>query len=225
MNVLLIEDEAKVADFLKKGLTENGYHVTVSYDGDTGKRMAMQEDHDVIILDVMLPGVNGFELCKQIRSEKITVPVLMLSALGSIDDKVEGFEKGADDYLVKPFHFKELLLRLQALTRRNNLDVSAEAPLTFGDIYLDREKKTAKRNNREIILTAKEYSLLQLFILNSNKVLSRSFIAERIWGNDFDVSSNVIDVYINYLRNKIDKGFENKMIHTVVGMGYTMKEG
>ena len=223
MNVLLIEDEAKVAEFIKKGLSENGYNITVSYDGYTGMKMALQEDYDAIILDVMIPSVNGLELCKKLRAEKLTVPVLMLSALGTIEDKIEGFEHGTDDYLVKPFHFKELLLRLQALTRRNNANVSLESPLSFGDIFLDRERKIAKRNNKEIILTAKEYALLELFLQNGNKVLSRSFIAERVWGNDFDVSSNLIDVYINYLRNKIDKGFGHKMIYTIVGMGYSMK--
>jgi two-component system copper resistance phosphate regulon response regulator CusR len=224
MNVLLIEDESKVANFIEKGLSENGYHVTISYDGKTGKRMAGQEDFDIIILDVMLPYINGFDLCKQLRSEKINVPILILSALGTIDDKIEGFEHGADDYLVKPFHFKELLLRLQALSRRNNANVFEEAPLISGDIYLDRERKIAKRGDKEIILTAKEYALLELFMQNKNKVLSRSFIAERVWGNAFDVSSNLIDVYINYLRNKIDKGFDHKTVHTVVGMGYTFKQ-
>lgn len=224
MNVLLIEDESKVANFIEKGLIENGFNVTVSYDGNTGRRMAKQQDFDAIILDVMLPYINGFEICKELRSEKIYTPVLILSALGTIDDKIEGFEKGADDYLVKPFHFKELLLRLNALTRRKNANIFEEPLLEFGDILLDREQKIAKRNNKEIPLTAKEYALLELFLLNTNKVLSRSFIIERIWGNDYDSSSNLVDVYINYLRNKIDKGFDNKMLHTVVGMGYTLKQ-
>lgn len=224
MNVLLIEDESKVANFIEKGLSENGHHVTISYDGNTGKRMAQQEDFDIIILDVMLPYINGFELCKQLRAEKINVPILILSALGTIDDKTEGFEHGADDYLVKPFHFKELLLRINALSRRNNSNVFEEAPLISGDIYLDRERKIAKRGDKEIVLTAKEYALLELFMQNKNKVLPRSFIAERVWGNAFDVSSNLIDVYINYLRNKIDKGFDYKTVHTVVGLGYTFKQ-
>jgi two-component system, OmpR family, copper resistance phosphate regulon response regulator CusR len=224
MNVLLIEDEPKVVEFIRKGLTENGCNVTVSYDGKTGKRMAIQEDYDVIILDIMLPSINGLEVCEQLRKEQVRVPIIMLSALGTVDDKVEGLQRGADDYMVKPFHFKELLSRIHALTRRNNKNIYTTSSLSFADLHLDRERKIAIRGKKEIILTAKEYGLLELFIVNSNRVLSRSFIAEKVWGNDFDASSNVIDVLINYLRNKIDKGFPNKLIHTVVGMGYSMKE-
>jgi two-component system, OmpR family, copper resistance phosphate regulon response regulator CusR len=224
MNVLLIEDEPKVVEFIRKGLTENGCNVTVSYDGKTGKRMAIQEDYDVIILDIMLPSINGLEVCEQLRQEQVRVPIIMLSALGTVDDKVEGLQRGADDYMVKPFHFKELLSRIHALTRRNNKNIYTTSSLSFADLHLDRERKIAIRGKKEIILTAKEYGLLELFIVNSNRVLSRSFIAEKVWGNDFDASSNVIDVLINYLRNKIDKGFPNKLIHTVVGMGYSMKE-
>jgi two-component system, OmpR family, copper resistance phosphate regulon response regulator CusR len=186
--------------------------------------MAIQEDYDVIILDIMLPSINGLEVCEQLRKEQVRVPIIMLSALGTVDDKVEGLQRGADDYMVKPFHFKELLSRIHALTRRNNKNIYTTSSLSFADLHLDRERKIAIRGKKEIILTAKEYGLLELFIVNSNRVLSRSFIAEKVWGNDFDASSNVIDVLINYLRNKIDKGFPNKLIHTVVGMGYSMKE-
>ena len=223
MNVLLIEDEAKVADFIKKGLSENGYNVTVSYDGVTGKRMALQEDYDLIIMDVMLPSINGFELCRQLRAERMGSPILMLSALGTVDDKVKGFEEGADDYLVKPFYFKELLYRLRSLTRRYRRSPEVNTNLSYCDVTLDWEKRVAKRGDREIVLTAKEYALLELFLRNNRKVLSRSFIAEKVWGNDFDPSSNIVDVYINYLRNKIDKGFSSKLIHTVIGVGYIMK--
>lgn len=225
MNILLVEDESKVSEFIKKGLTENGFNVTVSYDGDTGKRMALQEDFDVIVLDVMLPNLNGFDLCRQLREHHVTSPILLLSALGSVDDKVEGFQKGADDYLVKPFHFKELLHRLQALARRHYKQGQMASPeLSFASITLDQDKKIARREGKEIVLTAKEYALLELFILNNNRVLSRSFIAEKVWGNNFDSSSNVVDVYVNYLRNKIDKGFSDKLLHTVIGMGYIMKQ-
>jgi DNA-binding response OmpR family regulator len=224
MNVLLIEDEPKVAEFIKKGLIENSFNVTVSYDGSTGKRIALQEDFDVIILDVMLPSINGFDLCKQLREQQVSSPILILSALGTVDDKVEGFQKGADDYLVKPFHFKELLHRLQALTRRHYKQARVSPDLSFAGITLDQDKKIARRDGKEIVLTAKEYALLELFILNNKRVLSRSFIGEKVWGNNFDSASNVVDVYINYLRNKIDKGFSEKLIHTVIGMGYIMKQ-
>lgn len=224
MNVLLIEDEAKVAQFISKGLAENNINVTLSYDGETGKRMALQSEFDVIIMDVMLASINGFELCKQLRNKQVTTPILILSALGTLDDKIEGFKNGADDYLVKPFHFKELLARLHALARRNAPFPITTNNISFSDILLDNQKKIAKRNGMEISLTAKEFALLELFILNNNRVLSRSFIAEKVWGNDFDSNSNVVDVYVNYLRNKIDKNFDRKLIHTVIGMGYIMKE-
>lgn len=224
MQVLLIEDEPKVTSFIQKGLAENGHVVTVAYDGAMGKRMALQHDYDVIVLDIMLPYINGLDLCKQLREEKLTTPILMLTALGTPDDRVEGLQRGADDYLVKPFHFKELVARLHALTRRHYSQPAKKDALTFADITLDREKKTAIRNREEIILTAKEYALLEMFMLNSNRVLSRTFIAEHVWGEEFDPGSNIIDVYINYLRKKIEKEASAKLIHTVIGMGYIMKE-
>ncbi len=221
MNLLLVEDEPKIAAFIQKGLTETGYELTVAYDGQHGLRMALQKDYDVIILDIMLPAINGLEICKRIRQEGIHTPILMLTALGTLDDKVTGLQQGADDYLVKPFHFKELVARVQALARRQQ--PVATNNLQLADLVLDRNRKLVQRTGKEIILTAKEYALLEMFMLNTNRVLSRSDIAESVWGYDFDSSSNVIDVYINYLRNKIEKGFSSKLIHTVVGMGYIMK--
>ena len=224
MQLLLIEDEPKIVTFIQKGLSEVGYDLTVAYDGKLGLSMALQGDFDVIILDIMLPVINGLEVCKQIREKGINTPILMLTALGTIDDKVVGLQQGADDYLVKPFHFKELIARIQALTRRQTLQVANNNILQVADLRLDRNRKFATRDNKEIVLTAKEYALLEMFMQNSNRILSRIDIAERVWGYDFDSSSNVIDVYVNYLRNKIEKGFSSKLIHTVVGMGYIMKE-
>ncbi len=223
MRILLIEDEPKIAAFIQQGLTENGISVVQAYDGRTGLSMALQEDYSAIILDVMLPHLNGLEVCASLRAAGIDTPVLMLTALGTIDDKVEGLGKGADDYLVKPFHFKELLARIGALTRRSYA-APAENHLTLADVVLDRQKKTASRAGREITLTAKEYKLLELLLSNKGRVLSRAVIAERVWDYDFDPNTNVIDVYVNYLRNKIDKGFDKKLIHTMVGMGYIMKD-
>jgi len=224
MQLLLVEDEPKIVTFIKKGLNEVGYDLTVAYDGKLGLSMALQGDYDVIILDIMLPIINGLEVCKRIREKGINTPILMLTALGTIDDKVVGLQQGADDYLVKPFHFKELIARIQALTRRQTFQVSNNSILKVADLRLDRNRKFASRDNKELVLTAKEYALLEMFMQNSNRILSRNDIAERVWGYDFDSSSNVIDVYVNYLRNKIEKGFSSKLIHTVVGMGYIMKE-
>jgi DNA-binding response OmpR family regulator len=223
MRILLVEDEPKIASFIQKGLNEQGYELQVAYDGKSGLSIAQQGDFDLIILDVMLPFINGLEICKKIRQADTVTPVLMLTALGTLDDKVEGLQQGADDYLVKPFHFKELIARIQALTRRKNAPVLTDNISRIADLTLDRHKKTVYRNNQEIILTAREYALLDLFIQNTNRLLTRSEIAEQVWGYNFDSTSNVIDVYVNYLRNKIEKGFSSKLIHTVVGMGYIMK--
>lgn len=224
MKLLLIEDEPKIAAFIQKGLNENGYDITTAYDGKVGLGMALQGEYDTIILDVMLPLIDGLELCKTIRQKGINTPILMLTALGTIDDKVRGLQQGADDYLVKPFHFKELIARIQALARRQNLHTMGNNELHIADLVLNRNSKIVCRDNREIVLTAKEYALLEMFMQNTNRILSRNEIAEHVWDYDFDSASNVIDVYINYLRNKIEKGFSSKLIHTVVGMGYIMKE-
>ena len=224
MRLLLVEDEPKIAAFIEKGLNENGDEITIAYDGQSGRSMALQGEFDIIILDVMLPLVSGLEICKNIRDNGINTPVLMLTALGTVDDKVNGLQQGADDYLVKPFHFKELIARIQALTRRQNQQATTNNELHIADLSLNRSSKIVLRENKEVALTAKEYALLEMFMQNTNRVLSRSDIAEHVWGYDFDTGSNVIDVYINYLRNKIEKGFSSKLIHTIVGMGYVMKE-
>ena len=224
MQLLLIEDEPKIAAFIQKGLNENGYELTIAYDGKLGLNMALHGEYDLIVLDIMLPFVDGLEICKQIRLSGINTPILMLTALGTLDDKVSGLRQGADDYLVKPFHFKEFLARIEALTRRSLQQQPASDALQVADLMLDRNRKFARRDDKEIVLTAREYALLELFMRNKNRVLSRSNIAEQIWGYEFDAGSNVIDVYINYLRNKIEKGFSSKLIHTMVGMGYIMRE-
>ena len=224
MKLLLVEDEPKIAAFIQKGLHENGYELTIAYDGQHGLDMALHADYDVIILDVMIPVINGNEVCRLIRKRGIDTPILMLTALGTIDDKVFGLQQGADDYLVKPFHFKELIARIQALTRRKNQHLAVDNELRIADLSLNRGSKMVRRADREIMLTAKEYALLEMFLQNINRLLSRAEIAEHVWGSDFDSSSNIIDVYMNYLRNKIEKGFSSKLIHTIVGMGYIMKE-
>lgn len=223
MHILLVEDEPKVAEFIRKGLAEQSHEVDLESDGLSGEALALERDYDLLILDVVLPSKNGLEICKTVRTRKPDVPILMLTALGTIHDKVTGFESGADDYLVKPFHFDELLARIKALGRRR---VSAAPGTTrrVGDLEIDIYQKKAWRSGKEISLTAKEFALLDLLVQNKDNVLSRAFIAEAVWGIDFDRRTNLIDVYINYLREKIDKGFHSPLIHTVIGMGYVLKE-
>lgn len=223
MNILLVEDEPKVAEFIKKGLKEQSHVVELASDGLSGEKMALASDYDLLILDVILPGKSGLEVCKVVRKEKPDVPILMLTALGTTQDKVTGFEAGADDYLVKPFHFEELLARIKALSRRR-VAASPGTMRKVADLEIDIYQKKAWRAGKEIMLTAKEFSLLDLLVQNKNNVLSRSSIAEAVWGIDFNRRTNLIDVYINYLREKIDKGFSKPLIHTVIGMGYVLKE-
>ncbi|PUZ26966.1 two component transcriptional regulator, winged helix family [Chitinophaga costaii] len=225
MKILLIEDEPKVAAFIKRGLEEQQHQVEVVYDGLAGEKIVAQHSYDLLILDVMLPGLNGLELCKRIRGQNIQTPILMLTALSATNDVVDGLYAGADDYLSKPFHFSELLARIQALTRRRyRQDQAEKVTLEFEDLQLDTHTKMGHREGKEIVLTAKEYALLELFMRNPQKVLSRAYIAEVVWGLDFDSGTNTIDVYVNYLRNKIEKGFTGeRLIHTVVGMGYVLK--
>jgi len=223
MNILVIEDEPKVAAFIKKGLEEQGYDVTVAYDGSTGQAVAVEKDFDLVILDIMLPHHNGFEVCKYIRVYKKEIPILMLTALGTVKDKVTGLENGADDYLTKPFHFDELLARIKALMRRQTI-VTPGKKYVVDDLVMDCYRKMVTRKNKEITLTAKEYTLLEVLMANKNRVLSRVFISEYVWGINFDRGTNLIDVYINYLRGKIDKDFEKKLIQTVIGMGYVIKD-
>jgi len=223
MNVLLVEDEPKVAAFIRKGLEEQFHKVTLAYDGNMGRKLALEEDFELVILDVVLPHVNGFDLCKQIRQFKKELPILMLSALGTVSDKVKGLENGADDYLTKPFHFEEVLARVKALDRRRSV-VLPGTVYELADLQMDSYRKTVTRNGKLIILTVKEFTLLEVLLYNKNRVLSRTYIAESVWGINFNRGTNLIDVYINYLRAKIDKGFEKQLIHTVVGMGYMIRE-
>ena len=223
MKILLIEDEPKVAAFIKKGLEEQSYDVDQAYDGTFGVKMALQHEYDVILLDVILPHVNGLDVCREIRKHNSTVAILMLTALGSTDDKITGLDAGADDYLTKPFEFKELLARIRALTRRGT-DSNSGEKLSIADLELDVAKKTVTRGGKPINLTAREFALLYYLLRNQGKVVSRVDITEQVWETSFDTGSNVIDVYINFLRKKIDKGYENRLIHTLVGMGYVLKE-
>jgi two-component system, OmpR family, copper resistance phosphate regulon response regulator CusR len=224
MKILIVEDEPKLAEFVKKGLEENMCAVDVAYDGQIGKNLALSNSYDVLILDVNLPKINGFDLAQQLRAEQISTPILLLTAMGSINDKLVGFESGADDYLVKPFEFRELLARLRALQRRSSDLMPQQNILKIADLELDLNEKVARRGGHNIELTAREFALLEYLIRNRGRVVSRVDIAEKVWDIHFDTGTNTIDVYINFLRKKIDKDFSNKLIHTVVGMGYILKE-
>ena len=222
-HVCLVEDEQKVAAFICKGLEENGYKIKTAKNGVEGKKLVATETFDLLILDIMLPDINGIELCRQIRLTNAETPILILSALDQVQNKVAGLKAGADDYLVKPFHFSELLARIEALLRRQNAAPKESHIIVFDDLKLDTWSNVAERAGTHITLTAKEYTLLELFMHNPNKILSREYIAEQVWGIDFDTGTNFIDVYVNYLRKKIEKGFSKKLIHTVIGMGYTLR--
>ena len=223
--ILLVEDEAKIANTLKKGLAENGYWADIAFDGLIGKRLFFANDYDLVILDINLPGLNGYEFCRIIREHNQHVPVIMLTAMNTTDDKVEGFDSGTDDYLIKPFEFKELLVRIRALLKRTtNQQLPTGNILKVGDLEMNLDSKEVKRDNRKISLTAKEFQLLEYLMRNRNRVVSRADIAVSVWDIDFDTKTNVIDVYVNYLRNKVDKQFSIKLIHTQVGMGYILKE-
>lgn len=224
IRILIAEDEKKIADALKQGLEENGFEVKVAYDGDIGLKFFRNEDFDLVILDINLPGINGYELCKTIRNINTSVPVVMLTALNAVEDKIEGFDAGADDYIIKPFDFRELLVRIRALLKRTHTTVAHGISLKAGDLIMNLDTKEVIRNGHVISLTAKEFQLLEYLLRNKNRVLSRSDIALNVWDIDFDTGTNVIDVYVNYLRKKIDKGFDEPLIHTQVGMGYVLKD-
>ncbi|MEM7659237.1 MAG: response regulator transcription factor [Bacteroidota bacterium] len=223
MRILVIEDEVNVVGFIKKGLEEQGHEVSVAYDGEMGLELARQAPYQLILLDVILPKMNGRDVCRTLREEGHNkVPILMLTALSTTEDVVIGLDAGADDYLKKPFQFSELLARIRALTRRKEL-ASAGSLLEVGDLTMDLHRKTVQRAGKEIVLTAREFTLLEYLVVNRERVVSRVDILEHVWEIDFDPGTNVIDVYINYLRRKIDKHFDYKLIHTVVGMGYVIK--
>lgn len=223
MRILLVEDEPKVASFIKQGLEEQSYNVTLAYDGFFGHKLASENEFDVIVLDLMIPYMNGLEVCKKLREEGIKTPILMLTALGTTDDKVVGLESGADDYMVKPFEFKEFVARIRALSKRYTDNMQLPKVLKVADLEMNLDEKSVKRAGKSIDLTAKEFSLLEFLLRNKNKVVSRAEISEKVWDIHFDTGTNVIDVYVNFLRKKIDKEFERKLIQTMVGMGYVIK--
>lgn len=222
--VLIVEDEPKVAFFIKKRLEEQSYMVEVANDGYLGKKMVISNKYDIIIVDINLPKINGFQLCQEIREMNINVPILILTALGTTDDKITGFESGADDYLVKPFEFRELLARVKALLKRMKVESPVENILYASNLVMNLDRKTVTRDNKYIDLTAKEFILLEYMLRNKNRVISRTDIAEKIWEIKFDTGTNVIDVYINFLRKKIDRDFQPKLIYTNIGLGYMLRE-
>ncbi len=222
-HLLVVEDEPKVAMALKKGLETQTYAVDLAHEGREGKRLLAVNRYDLVILDVNLPFINGLELAEYARSRHNQLPILMLTALDTTQDKVLGFDAGADDYLAKPFDFVELFARVKALLRRA-APAQAEAILTVGDLTLDRGARVARRQGQTIELTAREFALLDYFMRNAGQVMSRADIAEQVWDVGFETGTNVIEVYVNYLRNKIDKPFATKLLHTSIGMGYVLKE-
>ena len=224
IKILLIEDEPKTVQSLKQGLEENLYTVDVAYDGLMGKQLATRTAYQLIISDIIIPGMNGLELCKSLRAEGIQTPILMLTALSTTDDKLVGFEAGADDYLAKPFDFKEFLARVKALIKRSNQTLLEAQVLKFADLELDLTSKIVTRSGQKINLTAKEFQLMEYFLRNQEKVISKAEIAENIWEVEDEGSSNLIEVYVNYLRKKVDKGFPSKLIHTQFGMGYILRQ-
>lgn len=223
--ILIVEDEQKIADTLKVGLNENGYHVEVAYDGKIGERLFFAHDFNLVIVDINLPGINGYDLTKIIRSRNVNIPVIMLTSLSTLNDKMEGYDAGADDYLVKPFQFRELLVKIRVLLKRTmNQHIPVGNILQAADLRMNLDSKEVKRGNNEINLTAKEFQLLEYLLRNKNRVVSRADIAVNVWDIDFDTNTNIIDVYISYLRNKIDKPYPEKLIQTHIGMGYILKE-
>lgn len=223
--ILIIEDEPRVANLLMNGLEENGYQVMVAYDGLMGVRLFQAHSFDLVISDIVLPKMNGFELCKEIRKVNSCIPILMLTALGATDDKLDGFDAGADDYMVKPFDFRELNARIKVLLKRGNSD-KKDLPheLSYADLRIDLQGKNVERNGISIKLSPKEYNLLLYMVENAERVLSRIEIAGKVWNTHFDTGTNFIDVYINYLRKKIDRNFEPKLIHTKAGMGFILTD-
>lgn len=224
MNLLLVEDEPKVVSIISRGLTDEGFNVSVAPDGLIGEKMATTNHFDLIILDIMLPGINGLELCKIIKKNKATVPIIMLTALGTTENVVNGLDNGADDYLTKPFNFAELSARIRMLLRRYSGVAVNDNIITVADLQINLSAKRVKRANNEITLTATEYRLLEFMAKNKSKILSRIDILENVWDIDFNLGTNVVDVYVNYLRKKVDKAGSQKLIHTAIGLGYVLKD-
>ena len=223
MKILLVEDESAVVSLIRRSLVEQGMEVSIAMDGNTGLEMATAHSFEVMILDIMLPGKNGIEVCRTLRKSGVTVPILMLTALDSTENVVTGLDAGADDYLAKPFKLTELLARIRALGRRKSRNALADDLLTFGGLTFNKSSKAVERNGIPITLTATEIKLLEFFLLNTNRVLSRMEILENVWDINSNLGTNVVDVYVNYLRKKIDRDYDTKLIHTLVGMGYMMK--
>ncbi len=224
-NILIIEDEQRVAQLINAGLVESGYNCFLAYDGEMALRLVKSNHIDLVISDIILPGINGFDLCKQIRAINPATPIIMLTALGSTDDKLDGFNAGADDYMVKPFDFRELLARIKALLKRKH-NIVSETPttLSYADLLIDLNTKEVKRGDILIHLSPKEYNLLVYMVENAEKVVSRVDISDKVWNTHFDTGTNFIDVYINYLRKKIDRDFSTKLIHTKTGMGFILTD-
>ena len=223
--ILIVEDERKIADTLKFGLSEFGFYVEVAYDGTLGYHLFNAQDFNLVILDINLPGMNGYDLCKAIRLKDQHIPIIMLTAMIALKDKIEGYDSGADDYMVKPFEFKELLLKIRALLKRTmNQALPVGNVLKASDLEMNLDSKEVRRDGKIINLTTKEFQLLEYLLRNKNRVVSRVDIAISVWDVDFETNTNVIDVYISYLRNKVDKDFKHKLIQTHVGMGYILKE-
>lgn len=224
MEILIVEDDLRVSELIQRGLQEQGFVTTVAYDGLSGKKLAAQNHYDLAILDIILPKMDGLDLCKYLRDTNPDIPIIMLTALGTTDDKVEGFDAGADDYLVKPFEMRELLARMRVLLKRkSNSSRTSGNILKYADLEMNLDTKIVKRNDSEINLTPKEFNLLKFMLQNPERVLSRVEIAEKVWDTHFDTGTNFIDVYINYLRKKIEKNFDQKLIHTKSGMGFILK--
>lgn len=222
--ILVVEDEPKVASFVKRGLEENGFCCAIACDGLMGKRMFDAGEFDLIILDINLPYKNGFDLCREIRSSNQKIPVIMLTALGTTDDKLTGFDSGTDDYLLKPFEFRELLARVRSLLKRISIAETGGTILTFLDLEVNLNTYEVLRGGKTIELTPKEFALLVYLLRNKGRVVPRTELAEKVWDINFDTGTNVIDVYVNFLRKKIDKEFSKKLIHTQTGIGYILKE-
>ncbi len=223
MRILVVDDEEKLAAFIEKGLKAEGYAVDTAFDGETGLKYAFMNEYDLIILDVNLPKISGYEMCKSIREENSRVPILFLTGMGGVEEKVKGLNLGGDDYLTKPFHFDELLARVRAVIRREQ-EAKKSSQIKIGDLMIDVEKHNVIRSGRHIDLSPQEFSLLQYLAVRKNQVVSRTRILEHVWQKSFDPGTNVVDVHINHLRSKIDKGFDSPMIHTIRGMGYMIKE-
>ncbi len=221
--ILIVEDEQRLADVLRKQFEEHGFRIEIAYDGYVGKQMIQNNSYNLVILDINLPLINGYDLCKEIRKTNYNIPVLMLTALGTLDNKVSGFDAGADDYILKPFDFRELLARVNVFLRRSETPGKTEK-LTIADLEMDLNTKSVTRSNTKIELTAKESLLLETFLKNKGHLLTREFIIEQVWGIDFDPGTNIIDVYVNYLRKKIDKDFDPKLIRTKFGFGFYCSE-